>query len=549
MRLVICLVLSSLFVPCIVAQEVDKKENLLSEKLKSIDKEGRPSKKSWRGNRQDFFIDKGELSLFTKNAFGRRLLVTDVKFGQTVTWSGTVKMDALPTDKNYAYILLTDLPQYSEEKEGLSSYEYLALSIGGQGSKRITLVTLRFKFNSDKIETSKLALDSDIDLTEPIELPIKEPLKFNYRVTYDYKQGKLSFSLDYPDAVKHRKIEETIDWQEILPQEEGHSFGFLINYSKNYQNAFHFSNMCIKNGYLGDKSNSSDDKPTNQDDNKLKDEDKPVLISEVMPKPKANSVEYIELYNLNDKVLDLSDYQIGVGSSEDKIHKVSLRTAGFIEAKSYLVLSINPKTLLESYPSCPKDLAVQVNLPRMNDKGCYVFLYKNGQLIDGLHYNPKDLPKGFQSKKGIALQRSLMEHKELMTDIRWHIGRKEEDFATAGLPNSPAPSGTDLPKDGKRNDKNSNNKDNKELTLVDLQSRLKADNSLVVEVRIYDLMGALLYHLKSSEARAYITSFYTKDRAMLHDRLPNQWLISQIILTDPKGKSPREVLTSIFFPY
>ncbi len=186
----------------------------------------------------------------------------------------------------------------------------------------------------------------------------------------------------------------------------------------------------------------------------------------------------------------------------------------------------------------------------MNNKGCYIFLYKNGQMIDGLHYNPKNLPTGFQSKKGIALQRSSLEHKELMTDIPWHIGTKEAEFATAGLPNSPAPSESDLPNRGNKDKGKTKNKEDGAVKIVEIQQRLREDANLVVQVRIYDLMGALLYEAKSSEARAYVSSYFTKDgSSRLRNSLPKQTLISQIILSDPKGKSPREILTNLFYPY
>ncbi len=213
LNLFIALVISFVFVAKSSAQEGTKSENLLAKALKSMDKDGRPSEKSWRGNRQDFSISEGAISLDTKVFSGRPRLFTDVQLGDLCTWSGRVRLDKLPTKQNYAYILLSDLPQYQTESKDMLTFEYLALSIGGQGRRNVALVTLKLKVyltrrdEGKKIVITKLELGRDINLINaPAFSSLEKSLQFDFKVHYDYAQAKLSF--DYvlpnkPDFLAH----------------------------------------------------------------------------------------------------------------------------------------------------------------------------------------------------------------------------------------------------------------------------------------------------------------------------------------------------------
>ncbi len=545
------LVISFLFVAKSSAQEGAKSINLLAKALGDIDKDGRPSEKSWRGNRQDFSISKARLSLDSPNSYGRRLLFTDLKLGKECTWSGRVIFDALPTKQNFAYILLADLPQYQTSDKGIRTYEYLALSIFGQGRRNIALVTLKLNIKGDNIKTAQVKLERDHSLLQSPSFDVlDEALDLDFKIRYDYEKGKLSFYLREANHKQWLPEIGTLDWRELLPQEEHHSFGFLLDHTKSFRQAMHFAQLSVTNSSAESNEQPPVDNPNDNEQDKDKDDDKQeetvdksIILTEVMPNPKAGSAEYIELYNPNDKVIDLTPYQIGIGSNEYKIKKLGLRTAGSIPAKSYLVLSTSPKAVLETYPSCPEASVTQVSLPQMNNKGCYIYLYKDGAVIDGLYYDPKQQPRGLQSKRGIAWEREGLEEENL-EDIQWHIGAKSSDYASAGLPNTQGTT-EETP------NKNQAGKGQDEAKrLQEAQKRLREDKDLVVKLQLYDLTGALLYENEGKQARLFLAKPYSSEAmAQLPAIQHQQTLIVLLNISEPKAKKKSETLTlKAFYP-
>ncbi len=550
LSLFIALVISFVFVAKSSAQEGTKRENLLTKALNSIDLEGRPSEKSWRGNRQDFSISKEELSFNTSKTSGKSRLFTDILLENETTWSGRVRFDKLPTKRNYAYILLADIPQHQKESKNMLSYEYLALSIGGQGRRNVALVVVElqvyFKLinNGKKIRITKIELGRDDNLINaPTFYTLEESLQFDFKVHYDYQKAKLSLNFRYPNQPPSLSHIGTINWQGLVPQKQAHSFGLLVSHTKSFRKAMHFDKLCITRGEQEDNEQIPEDKPDKPEDKEEEAVDKPIIITEVMPNPKAGSEEYIELYNPNNKAIDLTPYQIGIGSNDYHIKKVGLRSLDFIPAKSYLVLSRNPEAVIEIYPSCPKDLAMELKLPYMNNKGCYICLYQNNELVDGLYYEPKQLPRGLQSKRGLAWEREGLEHYDDLGKILWHIGAKASDYASPGLPNSKGEKGGTAPKDKKtKKDNKKKNAKGEEISLENAQARLEQEKELLVEVKLYDLTGALLYKSKGDEARTFLAKPFTRASITNASAIPSkQILISVITLSSPKKKN--EILT------
>ncbi len=536
-------------------EQKSKTINLLAEQLKNTDDKSRPSKKSWRGNRRDFSIDKGVLSLNSTSGYGKRLLFTSLPLGNQVSWSGSVRLDKLPTKSNYAYILLCDLPQYYSQKGTETQVEYLALSIAGQGRTDVALVTLRLTLKGQNIQFSHIKLGADHNLINAPLYPIREKfLEFSYKVCYDYTKGKLSFALDYVGDDEPYKVLNTIDWREIQPQDEKHSFGFFVNYSKSFSQGIHFDKLAVHNSLdTTEEGGKSDDDKPNKDKGKEgqeegkkseKEGEKAILLTEIMPNPKPQSAEYVELYNPNNQAIDLSTYHIGIGSSMGRIRKIRLSKAGEIKAKSYLVLSTNPKAILSSYPTCPKDLVSLVKLPQMNNKGCYVFLYKDGRRIDGVHYNPKLLPRGYQSKRGIAWEREGLEHIEYLEDIVWHIASPERGYASVGLPNSQGveePKGTSPKQKGKKG-----RASHRLSSLAELQTILAKDKSLEVELFIYNVSGTLLCQRQNASARDFIKSFAEQGCQCLQSLgLLPQAIILHFKLPSSKGRAKELILKTV----
>ena len=158
-----------------------------------------------------------------------------------------------------------------------------------------------------------------------------------------------------------------------------------------------------------------------------------LLLSEVMPHPKPDSPEYIELYNASDTSCDLSDYALATG--RNGIYKVTPLPAHRISARAYVVVTKDPDALSATYPKAPRETFVQVALPRLlNQAGVIGLLTKDELVLDLLHYSNALRPKGMKNKAGIALERSNFQvHEEAGN---WHIAAQSAGFATPGEKNS-----------------------------------------------------------------------------------------------------------------
>ncbi len=551
LSLFITLVISFVSVARSSAQEGTEYPNLLTKALKNVHKSGRPSEKFWRGNLADFTISQGKLSLNTRDGFGTRLLSTSVQLGKLNAWSGRICFDKFPTKENYAYILLSDLPQY-QKRDKEQSFKYLALSIGGRGEHKIALVLLPLSLEGENIKTSRIVLGKEVPLiTSSNILERGQSLDFDFKVAYDYAKAKLSLKLDFHNKLTHLSKSDTIDWQELLPQKRENSFGILLNYSQAFGQAMHFDKLCITNGIKEedkqppvDKSKEEERNNENTGEKEGNSVHKSIIITEVMPNPKANSAEYLELYNPNSKAEDLSSYQIGIGSNESKIKCIKLHSIGYIPAKSCLVLSRDIKAILKSYPSCPESQLRAIALPRMNNKGCYIYLYKNEAIVDGLYYNPKRLPRGYQSKKGLAWERGTLATKKNLEEIPWTIGTGSPTDEKGGLSNDLIDK--DKAKDSPSTIKklNGTKGNGQEISLEEAQARLEKEKDLVVNLKLYNLMGVLLYESQHTDARTFLKKPFSNDYL---GKLPkfhsNQIIISLLTLSNPKEKKQAVSLT------
>ena len=76
-----------------------------------------------------------------------------------------------------------------------------------------------------------------------------------------------------------------------------------------------------------------------------------LLLSEVMPHPKAGCPEYIELYNASDSPCELGDYALAAGR-DGSSYKITPLPPYSIPAGSYIVVTKDPDCLSSCLPRC-----------------------------------------------------------------------------------------------------------------------------------------------------------------------------------------------------
>jgi hypothetical protein len=163
-----------------------------------------------------------------------------------------------------------------------------------------------------------------------------------------------------------------------------------------------------------------------------------VIISEVMYISLPGCSEFMELYNLSDKLLDLSDLRISVGK-QDEAGKpmIPLKTPVLFFPGDYFVLCKDKETLLACHTiENPNRLIQTPDLPSLTDDGSCIRLYNRSlEPVDIFCYEPRDEFPMLSDTHGVSLERLELDRKT-GDQSYWHSASSLSDFATPGMPNS-----------------------------------------------------------------------------------------------------------------
>ena len=394
--------------------------------------EGTPTEKHWRYDRELYHIAGGALHLSVPKEppRGSATLATDIILPKQPIWRGQVKTDLIPTAYNHATILLCAIKPLAEK-----IYEYVALDFGQGGQQRINLRRVKVG-RSDSYPTEFIL--------SPLGRPlISSPILLNtsgswdYDVRYSAEAGWQLYLREAGSEQEWELIGEEEDFRPTLP--EKNTFGISCTFTSTHHTGWHFRQLRIYPG--------SETDPIGGEGTPPRPEPVPtptptprLLLSEVMPHPKAGCPEYIELYNASDSPCELGDYALAAGrdGSSYKITPLSPRT---IPAGSYIVVTKDPDALAAAYPEAPRETFVKASLPRLlNQSGLIgLLLGDDGLVVDLLHYDSGLLPKGMKSKAGIALERK--DYQVIEEAGNWHAAARSAGFATPGQKNSSAENG------------------------------------------------------------------------------------------------------------
>ncbi len=133
-----------------------------------------------------------------------------------------------------------------------------------------------------------------------------------------------------------------------------------------------------------------------------------VLISEVLFNPKTGSVDFVEIYNNSNQILDLKELQLA--NVDANGNPASIKNVGttsiYMPAKTYWVLTTNPNSIKQAYQvKFPNQLIQMSSLPAFNnDKGTVLLLGSAG-LLERFDYNENMHIALLQDHEGVSLER------------------------------------------------------------------------------------------------------------------------------------------------
>jgi hypothetical protein len=133
-----------------------------------------------------------------------------------------------------------------------------------------------------------------------------------------------------------------------------------------------------------------------------------ILISEVLSNPRAGGVDFVEIYNNTNQILDLKELQLAnadVSGNAANIKNLSA-TSIYMAAKTYWVLTTNPTIIKQQYDAKFSNQFIQMSsFPSYNnDKGSVILLGKIG-LLEQFDYNENMHIALLKDADGVSLER------------------------------------------------------------------------------------------------------------------------------------------------
>lgn len=167
-----------------------------------------------------------------------------------------------------------------------------------------------------------------------------------------------------------------------------------------------------------------------------------IVINEILFNPISPGVEYLEIYNRSDKVIDLKEILFGTikesfPNPADTTLKTICAESRIILPHSYMLLSTDKEIVkyqydidedynfldVESFPSLP------------NDEGHVIICDKNRMAIDEMKYSDKIHYELLSVTQGVALERISTEISSLDNN-NWHSASFNYNYGTPGYKNS-----------------------------------------------------------------------------------------------------------------
>lgn len=166
-------------------------------------------------------------------------------------------------------------------------------------------------------------------------------------------------------------------------------------------------------------------------------EPKDLLINEVLTNPNTGGSDFVEIYNISDKVLNLSDLQIGSANSEliDDVKPIDVERLLF--PNDYIVLTENPSDILLNYETLIPDALIETDLPSYPDDEGGVVLVSNGEIIDQFNYSETYHSELLDDKNGVSLER-ISFTADTQEENNWHSAASTVGYATPTYLNSQA---------------------------------------------------------------------------------------------------------------
>lgn len=164
-----------------------------------------------------------------------------------------------------------------------------------------------------------------------------------------------------------------------------------------------------------------------------------IVINEILFNPLSSGVDYVEIYNRSNKIIDLKNIYIANrnnGGTVSNIVQVSNEHRLFFP-EEFLVITSDANIVKRDFITQSPDAFTTIqNMPSLNDdKGYVIILNGQGNIVDELLYDEKWHFKLIDNNEGVALERINYNAATQQQD-NWHSASANVGYGTPTYKNS-----------------------------------------------------------------------------------------------------------------
>ena len=163
-----------------------------------------------------------------------------------------------------------------------------------------------------------------------------------------------------------------------------------------------------------------------------------VVINEILFNPKSGGVDYAEIYNRSQKIIDAKQLYIANRNSSNAINNIRQLTTEsvLLFPGNFLVISEDPQIVKQQYVTTDPDAFIQIgSMPSFpDDKGVVIILNAQGNIIDELVYSDKWHFALISNSEGVSLER--IDYNAASVQNNFHSAATSIGYGTPGYKNS-----------------------------------------------------------------------------------------------------------------
>lgn len=164
-----------------------------------------------------------------------------------------------------------------------------------------------------------------------------------------------------------------------------------------------------------------------------------IIINEILFNPKPGGIDYVELYNRSNKILDLKNLYITNRSTATSalgtLRQISAESISFFPGDFYIV-SENGRIVKQLYTAKNPDSFLDIQMPSLPDNaGSVIIINSQQKIVDELRYDSKWHYELINNEQGVSLER-IDYNKPTQSKDNWTSAASTAGFGTPSFQNS-----------------------------------------------------------------------------------------------------------------